>query len=189
MLTSDPPRQARNARPATDTRVRFHEVQRFRQIWLWSVLIFALVPPAAWYLWGAIQRVVLGHPWGRPNSSNFTVLLIALGAIAVAVAIMTLFWKAALITQVDDLGLHVRFVPFHPRFQRIPLRQVETVRAVRYHPIWDYGGWGIRYRKKARAYNIRGNEGVLLTYRDGKTLLIGSQRCMELEAAIRAVQG
>ena len=40
----------------------------------------------------------------------------------------------------------------------------------------DYGGWGIRYGRKGKgkAYSVSGNSGVLLTFNNNKTILIGS---------------
>jgi hypothetical protein len=39
----------------------------------------------------------------------------------------------------------------------------------------EYGGWGIKYGKMGKAYNVSGNRGVQLEFTDGKRLLIGSQ--------------
>jgi hypothetical protein len=89
-----------------------------------------------------------------------------------------------LITQVRPDGLYVRFVPFHLSFKKIDLAEVTNYQALTYRPILKYGGWGIRYTWKGRAYNARGHRGVRLDFRNGKHLLIGSQRPEELVAAI-----
>jgi hypothetical protein len=60
--------------------------------------------------------------------------------------------------------------------------------ARKYRPILEYGGWGIRCGwKGGRAYNVSGNEGVQLVFKNGKRLLIGSKEAYGLEAAIRSV--
>ena len=58
---------------------------------------------------------------------------------------------------------------------------------MQYHPILDYGGWGIRWALKGKAYNISGNNGVRLDFYDGKHLLIGSQRSEEFAASIEEI--
>jgi hypothetical protein len=70
---------------------------------------------------------------------------------------------------------------------RIPLSDIAHAEAVSYRPVRDYGGWGIRGLGRRRALNTRGNEGVLLTRRDGSTVLIGSQKPRELLAALSRV--
>jgi hypothetical protein len=58
-----------------------------------------------------------------------------------------------------------------------------------YRPIRDYGGWGIRYGRGGKAYNVSGNRGVMLELSDGQKLLIGSQRPEELANAINLALG
>ncbi len=58
-----------------------------------------------------------------------------------------------------------------------------------YSPIKDYGGWGIRYGRGGKAYNVRGNRGVQLQLANGQRLLIGSQRPEELSNALALAFG
>jgi hypothetical protein len=67
---------------------------------------------------------------------------------------------------------------------RVPLREIARAEAVAYRPIRDYGGWGKRGFGARRAINARGNQGVLITRRDGSTLMIGSQEARRLLAAL-----
>jgi hypothetical protein len=56
----------------------------------------------------------------------------------------------------------------------------------KYNPIKDYGGWGIRWGsfRKGNAYNMSGNMGLQLVFKDGKKLLFGTQRSSELDQII-----
>lgn len=67
---------------------------------------------------------------------------------------------------------------------RVALSDIARAQAVVYRPIRDYGGWGIRGFANRRAWNVRGDRGVLLVRSDGSTLLIGSQRPRELLSAL-----
>ena len=57
-----------------------------------------------------------------------------------------------------------------------------------YKPIREYGGWGIRYGRGGKAYNVSGNKAVQLVLKNGKRLLIGSQRPDKLVEAIGSVR-
>ena len=66
----------------------------------------------------------------------------------------------------------------------VPLREIARAEAMAYRPIRDYGGWGKRGFGSRRVLNARGDRGVLITRRDGSTLMIGSQEPRRLLAAL-----
>jgi len=105
----------------------------------------------------------------------------------VTVLVVLLAVTVELTTEVCVDGLYLRFFPFHLSFRRIDLVQVTRCQAVTYWPILQYGGWGIRWTWKGKAYNISGHRGVRLDYANGRHLLIGSQRPEELADAIRSL--
>lgn len=99
----------------------------------------------------------------------------------------TLIFICRLVTQVNPKGLSVRFIPFHFRMKEIDLKNIKHIEAKQYRPIMEYGGWGIRMGWKKKAYNVHGNKGVEILYKDDRKLLIGSQRADELTEAIKSI--
>ena len=156
----------------------FREQQRFTQVWLWVLL--AVVVGVGW--WAFVQQIILGKPFGNNPGPDWVVWLVwAL----IAVGVPLLFWALRLTVVVDRKGVHARYRPFVNR--RIPFKDIESCEAVTYRPIRDYGGWGIRWRpKRGWIYNVSGNRGVRLKFKNGKQLMIGSQRADELAQAIQA---
>jgi hypothetical protein len=71
--------------------------------------------------------------------------------------------------RVDHRHLHVRFFPLLRK--SIPLEEIARWEARTYRPILEYGGSGLRYSWKGRAYNVSGNRGVQLEMADGKRVL------------------
>jgi hypothetical protein len=80
--------------------------------------------------------------------------------------------------------LHIRLFPFVKR--AFSLSDIRHCEARTYSlAIGEYGGWGIRRSwRNGVAYNMMGDRGVQLELKDGKKVLIGSQRAEELVAAI-----
>ena len=155
-----------------DDNVLFNEVQRFRQPVLIAIIIASVLLTIGLFAYAmAIQP-------------SLVLLIIGLIAILPFPVVVWLFLASRLETVVNRDGLFLRFYPFHLRQRKIPLEEVVSFRAVIYRPIWDYGGWGMRFVRGGRAYNVSGREGVRLEFYDGKHLLIGSQRSEELAAAI-----
>ena len=83
----------------------------------------------------------------------------------------------------------MRLAPFQRRGRRYAWNEVAGFGAVRYRPLREFGGWGIRGTRRHGAYNARGDAGVRLELADGSTFLIGSQEPERLEAAIAAATG
>jgi hypothetical protein len=125
------------------------------------------------------------------KSTDATALVIsALGGVVAFIAIVALFLSAKLETEVHADRLRVRLFPFHIRHREIPGEDLSECYARTYKPIREYGGWGIRcsFRKGiGRAYNMSGNKGVQLVFKNGKRLLIGSQKPDELAQAINSI--
>jgi uncharacterized membrane protein len=126
----------------------------------------------------------------RHNNSqeNWEIVLAGVAGIGVPIAITALFLLLKLETYVSRDGIDVRYFPFHIRFKRFRPEDVSEYYARQYKPIWEYGGWGIRYSlRNGKAYNVSGNKGIQLIFKNGKKLLIGSQKSEEFEAAIRSI--
>ena len=107
--------------------------------------------------------------------------------IIIPIAVAVLFSVVKLETEVRSDGLYVRFFPIHIHFKKFTAEDLSEYYARTYRPILEYGGWGIRFGKGGRAYNISGNKGAQLVLKSGKRLLIGSQRPDELAEAIGSV--
>lgn len=161
----------------SEKNILYTEQQRFKQLWLWLVVLGV----AAIFWVGFAHQVLLGQSFGsRPVSSvQMAVLFVVVG-----LGLPYFFYRMRLVTEVLPGELRVRFWPFHVRAVRIHLHEVRDFERVTYNPIADYGGWGIRWGFKGKAYNVSGQEGVLLHFYNHKPLLIGSQQPAALFAAI-----
>jgi len=128
---------------------------------------------------------------GEGSQETLEIVLAVVFGIGVPTAITALFFLLKLETEVRSDGLYVRYFPFHIRFKRFAADELSEYYARKYKPIREYGGWGIRCGLfgKGKAYNTSGNKGVQLVFKNGKRLLIGSQKAEELENAIRSIMG
>ncbi len=101
------------------------------------------------------------------------------------ISLTALIFLMKLQTTVYPDCICIRFFPLWSR--KIGFDQIEQCYAREYKPILEYGGWGIRGSfSKGKAYNARGNEGVQLILKNGKKILIGSQKHDELAETINA---
>ncbi len=160
----------------------FEEEQRFRQPWIWAIVLLSVVGLLVVFGYGLIQQLILKEPFGDNPASDTNLTMAAVTTFVVGGGSTLLLYKIKLTTKLDSTSLHIVFSPLRRR--DIPLSDIARWQARTYKPIRDYGGWGIKLRRRGWAYNVSGNRGVELELTNGKKLLIGSQRSEELCAAI-----
>lgn len=141
----------------------FEENQKFTQWWLW-VILFSF-------------PIMSVGPFDE-SSINIYHVLIGLG-------IPLIFYFFELRIKVSTLVLHYQFFPFHLKSHEIKIDQIERIEAVQYKPLAEYGGWGIKYGFKGKAYNVSGDYGVKVYLKNGINILFGSQNYKELEKALK----
>ena len=101
-------------------------------------------------------------------------LALAVGLIVPSVLVMGVL---RMTTEVTPAELRVWFGWIPTYRKAVPIGAITAMEVVRYRPIRECGGWGIRNGPDGeRVLNARGDRGVRLQLQDGTRLLIGSQR-------------
>jgi len=160
----------------SEDRPLYREVQGGGLWWAW--LIVLLVAAVAWWLF--VEQLVLGHPLGTDPLPDWGAWIVwAL----VGLGLPSLVLSMRLVTEVSSQGVAIRFRPLTRRFIRFA--DISEVSARTYSPMKEYGGWGIKgWSRRNIAYNISGNRGVQLVLKDGRRILVGSERAEELARVI-----
>lgn len=162
----------------------FREVQQFRQGWLWAGLIAGALLAIGLFGWAMYQQLVLGKPWGNNPMSDTGLMVMGPLIILLMVGLVWLFVALRLVTEVRDDGVYIHYRPLTRT--RIAFEDIASCQARTYRAVREYGGWGIKYGPSGKAYNVSGNRGVQLEFRNGSRLLIGSQKADQLAEAITA---
>ncbi|UJH92407.1 hypothetical protein LZ575_07780 [Antarcticibacterium sp. 1MA-6-2] len=79
-------------------------------------------------------------------------------------------------TRIDSRGVTARFNPFKFFTKHYYWKDIDNIFVRKYSPIAEYGGWGVRGLGKAKAYNIKGNNGIQIVTKNKKSFLIGTQQ-------------
>lgn len=160
----------------------YREVQKFRQVWLWA-LVLAI---AGMQCYATVEQLIFKKPFGDNPMQDIPLIIYW---VLFGIGLPALLFFSQLITEVRDDGIYIRFFPFHRTFRRITFTEIKQCEVRTYHPLRDYGGWGIRIRCNGKAYNVSGNRGVQIELLNGDRLLIGSGRAEEFWRAIQAKVG
>jgi hypothetical protein len=168
----------RESTPTSAGAPLFREEQRFRQWWVWAIV----VAPAALAWWPFIRQIVQGQPLGQNPTPDWLVWAIWL---LVGLGLPFFFSRVSLVVEVFSDAVRIHYRPFTGR--TVAIDEIERVEARTYNALKEYGGWGIKGWSKAKmAYNVSGNRGVELTLTGGRSVMLGSQRADELAGAIES---
>lgn len=165
--------------------VLFREEQRFKQPWLWALVLIAAGLSWFTFLYELFQSPSPDGKEGQMWVALPVWLLVGLGVPA-------LVFACRLVVEVRSGGLYYRYHPFHRRMHRIGWDEIKEAEARTYSPIREFGGWGIRCawrRGGGKAYNVYGVRGLQLELYGGRRILFGSQEADELAYAVRGFIG
>ena len=151
----------------------YSEKQPLRQLWLWLITL----PGPAIILWVLVKHILLGSD---PISGLALTLLYA----TIGLLPPLLIYSTTLYTEVRGDAVYVRLRPFHRKWVELKFDSISEAEPITYRALRDYGGWGIRYGRAGKAYNISGNQGVMLSFKDGRKIMIGSRNHEVLARAI-----
>lgn len=157
--------------------ILFEEEQYFRQPLVWLVILSI----SSFLTYAMVSQLILGVPVGSISMPNG--ILVVVWSIF-GLGLPVLMGSIVLITRVYDDCVAVQFWPLHRAETAYNLQTIHKAVKVKYKPIIEFGGWGIRVGTRGKAYTISGNRGVQLYLVGSKPLIIGSRRYFELMETI-----
>ncbi len=166
----------------------FSEEQRFDQLWLKVPLYVLAVGNVVLFAYGFYKQLIAGKPWGDNPMSDVGLVFTTFSVLLIWGLIFFLFEKTKLFTSIYENEIRLRFPPFFYKEKIIPFRMIQKMEVRKYNPITEYGGWGLRYGLRGKAYNVKGNIGLQIQFINGKKLLIGTQKPDQVKWAISKMQ-
>ena len=160
------------------THYTYQETQRFNQIWLWVLLIIVSILMII-----KIPIGILNASSDEPLSAHEIISIVL--ALVFVIGLNGLFYILRLKTKINEEGISFTYRPFINKPKVFKWENIQKAYVRKYQPIWEYGGWGIKYGIKGTAYNTSGNKGLQLILKSGKKILIGTQKPKELEEFLK----
>ena len=150
------------------TKVIFQETQRFRQIWIWALIL-------------GISGFSVSSLFLLEDKAPLTFgdLAFPLGMILL---LNILFLSFTLTTRIEADSLSYRFFPF-TRWRTFRFEEIESMELREYNGLWEYGGWGIKWNGDSWSYTTGGKWGILVKTAD-KKFLLGTQKPEQVKQVI-----
>jgi len=152
--------------------IYFKEEQKFKQWWLWLLLTLSAITSIIL----VYQQLFSKNNFIKHNLDESQVLIFC----AVIIFTIILFSILKLTTTINQSGIYIKYFPFINK--EIAWNDIKSAEVIKYNFV---GGWGIRLLTKyGTVYNVKGNKGLAIELKNGKKLLIGTQKEEELKNII-----
>lgn len=139
-------------------------------------------------LWATMVAVVYPLLAGWGSDSDFEERLLTAVVIVMVYGAITIFLGGTtVLVKRTELHVHLGFVPLIRK--RVVFKDIASMESVRYHPIREFGGWGVRGFGAKQAWTARGDQAVVLHLVNGRQLYVGSDTPQRLEQWIRSTAG
>lgn len=154
-------------------KIHFKEEQSLKNTWMFYLIIAISILALA----GTLFRLFTN---GDPEA----IIGLAIAAV-VSIVLVILFMFSTLTTVIDDRAIYYKYPPFVNAEKRLSYDDISEVFIRKYQPIWEYVGWGYRRRPgKGKALSVAGRKGLQIITKEGRKILIGTQKSADLERAI-----
>lgn len=144
----------------------FQEIQRFRQFWIWAILIL-------------VTGIAMASIFFSSGAKLDWTLAIPLGIIGL---VYLLLFKLELKTRIDQDSLSFSFFPFIKE-RKYSFKDLVSLEVIEYNGLLEYGGWGIKWNGSSWSYTTGGKYGILVKTTK-KKFLLGTQKPEEAKTAI-----
>jgi hypothetical protein len=152
--------------------IHFKEQQKFRQPWLWYLMIsgvvISIVPLLVFIVNGKI-------PLGEA-------LLVIAGVLLLNLITIGAFYFATLETKISEDGIAYRWSPFFKKFTVLGWNEVEYV-SMRKYAALKFGYH--RHKEFGRVHNVDGMYGFHVVMSNGKKYFFGTQQRLSVETTLR----
>jgi hypothetical protein len=166
-------------------KILFSEEQRRNQWWLWLIMLLSLCAGTLPFIYGIYSQEVLNEPFGdEPISTGG---LIATGSFSLFIIGFAMFmvFGSKLKTKVTTEALWISFPPIIRKWKKINPEEIEKYEIRTYRAKREYGGHGMKRRlRHGMSYTMSGNTGLQIYFKNGKKLLIGTQKKQAFEFAM-----
>lgn len=156
----------------------FTEIQKFSKWWHYLIASFPLIIISLMFILVQFDFVK------TKNQEKEPFIFLSIIAFLVLVFIWFIFLK--LKTLINQNGIYINYfgIPFCKR--TITWEEIESISVIKYSPLYDYGGWGVRYSLTGNGwcYNVAGDYGIKIIRSNSKPFLIGTQQKEEAEKII-----
>lgn len=153
--------------------------------WVWVVMWGACLLAIGAMGYGALDE---HRPGISARNERFAWFIGGASILVLIVPALVTAFLGRLDVEVYPGRVQVAFGPARWIRTSVAYHEIESVEAVTYSPIREFGGWGIRMRPGKTAWTVGGNRAVRLSRTGGRELYVGSRFAQRLAERIKVAR-
>lgn len=161
--------------------VIFKEQQRFSNWILWLLLISMAVGVWFWFIASVILSTGVSSGLEESITPVWFVVLVWL-VLGVLIPIFVFMLRFDL--KIENGEIVFQYFPFHMKPKRLSIKEIQNYKIVRFDPLGDYGGWGVRKKTNTIGYITPSDRGVIVLLDGEMQLTFGTDEPKDLYMAI-----
>jgi len=167
-------------------KILFSEEQRFNQWTIWLLLIVVSSATVVPLFMGIRSQLVLDGASANDPMSAGGLIVTGVFSVLMILFIFLVLARIRLRTKITIEALYVSYYPLARKWKKFVPDEIEKFQIRTYRAKREYGGYGMKRRRRSgQAYTISGKEGLQLYLKNGKKILIGTQKKQAIEYAMR----
>ncbi len=170
------------------SKIIFKEKQKFKQPWLWILLIGSTLISVIPFTTGLYKQLYLNQSWGNNPMSDIGLIITSISVFALMIGINILFCTMYLKTVITNNDITIIYFPIIRKGKVIKFSDIEDIYTREYRPVSEYGGWGIKGSEENRCYNTNGKFGIQIILKNSNKILIGSQKTELAKSIVKQIK-
>lgn len=147
-----------------------------------NIQVLAIVPAVlVTILFGILSfmQIILHKQMGNNPAPNWLLLLFFLGS----PLMLYLFSSQTLKTLITEDEIIVSFGFFTSK-RVVNINEISNLSVRKYDALKEFLGWGVRTNGENNCYTVKGNDGLEISLSNGKRILIGTKKPIEIQNII-----
>jgi hypothetical protein len=163
----------------------FHETQKMDQWWIKLIIAAIFILILGIFSTATYKQFAYEEAYDDKAMGGLALLAVSGLAIGIMSLIVAIFLNMKLELKVSRGMIQYKYWPYVTSWKTIEKSEIVSWEVVKYNPIFEYGGWGYRFRGlKNRAYTTKGNMGLKIEMANGHKKLFGTRIPIELTEAM-----
>lgn len=167
--------------------IEFNEKQYQKSWWKWLLMIGMDLM----FVVGTIMQIGYRRSFGNSPMSDTMLIILTVFVILFSIVLLSSYLQ----TYINSDGVYIKYFPFHLKYKFFSWESIESAKVRSYNPLMEFGGWGIKWIKfcfnnfpplfkSSTCYTVSGTNGLELSLKNGKKVMIGTHSPNSLEETL-----
>lgn len=117
-------------------------------------------------------------------------MIFAITGLLISGTVLVFLLLLQLTVSINEQGISFKYFPYIRTMRTYCWEEIQSAGLITYKPISDFGGWGLKRSKKyGQAYTTKGNKGLWVQLKDGRSFVLSIIDTRQVSACLDQITG